>query len=407
MPSLPLGFRIATLVVKLLLLAANAHFFWRLHRRARNKGSAAGSGAALVGMVVGFLLLGCSELFRWDEIWFAAERQPGFGRLLSSVWTFGLFGSYCLGAVCRLLSWLHARRPRSSSPEGTANPSLGTRHEEVTRRDLISGLARAAVGVPFAAAGYGTFIGREQFELREVELAIADLPASLDGLRITQITDIHAGPYLSLKQVERVVRMANETRPHVAVVTGDLITADGDPLEQTLDRLADLKADSGIWGCMGNHEDFTRSKGFTESHGASRGIRFLRHQKESLQFGEATLTLSGVDYQWQTRPYLVQARELIEPGAFNLLLSHNPDVFPAAAALGYDLVLGGHTHGGQVTVEIVEQWVNAGHFFTPYVAGEYRIGNSALYVSRGIGTVNLPMRIGALPEITLVRLKRA
>jgi hypothetical protein len=90
-----------------------------------------------------------------------------------------------------------------------------------------------------------------------------------------------------------------------------------------------------------------------------------------------------------------------------LLLSHNPDVFPRAAELGYDLVLGGHTHGGQVTVEIVEQWANPGRFFTPYVVGEYHIDNSALYVSRGIGTVNLPMRIGALPEVTLVRLKRA
>ena len=126
-----------------------------------------------------------------------------------------------------------------------------------------------------------------------------------------------------------------------------------------------------------------------------------------MRFGDATLSLGGVDYQWQTRPYLVGGGDLIEPGAFNLLLSHNPDVFPQAAKLGYDLVLGGHTHGGQVTVEIVEQWVNAGHFFTPYVAGDYHIGNAALYVSRGIGTVNLPMRIGALPEITLVRLKRA
>ena len=87
-------------------------------------------------------------------------------------------------------------------------------------------------------------------------------------------------------------------------------------------------------------------------------------------------------------------------------MSHNPDVFPVAADLGYDLVVSGHTHGGQVTVEIVEQWANPGRFLTPFVAGEYRIRDSALYVSRGIGTVNLPMRIGALPEVTLLRLRR-
>jgi hypothetical protein len=384
-------------VVKLLLLAANAHLFWRLHRRAEKTGSVWGRWASLVGMGVGFVLLGCSGVFRWDEVWLGVERRPSFLHLLSSVWTFGLFGSYCVALAGRLAGWLRPKRA----------PSHQRRSQDLSRREVVSSLAKAAVGAPFAVAGYGTFIGRQQFELREIELAFPDLPASLDGLRIAQITDIHAGPYLALKDVERVVDMTNETRPHLTVVTGDLITATGDPLEQTLDRLAGLRADSGVWGCMGNHEDFTRSKGFTESYGGKRGVRFLRQQREALRFGDATLNLSGVDYQWQSRPYLVKAGELVEPGAFNLLLSHNPDVFPEAVGLGYDLVLGGHTHGGQVTVEIVEQWVNAGHFFTPYVAGEYRIGDSALYVSRGIGTVNLPMRIGALPEVTLVRLKRA
>ena len=87
-------------------------------------------------------------------------------------------------------------------------------------------------------------------------------------------------------------------------------------------------------------------------------------------------------------------------------MSHNPDVFPVAADLGYDFVISGHTHGGEVRVEIFEQWANPGRFFTPYVAGEYRRG-SALCVSRGTGTVNLAMRVGALPEISLLSLRRA
>ncbi len=397
MPALPLSFRLATVAVKLLLLGLNLHCFWLLHRRAERNGSTAGRWAALVGLVVGFMLLGSSEMFRWDEAYLDVESGPTFWHLLSSVWTFGLFGSYCVAAVFEIWSRL---RPKAGM---VAQPGVGA----LSRRAVVSNLAKASIGAPFAAAAYGTFIGREKFELREVEFAFPDLPASLDGLRIAQITDIHAGPYLGLKDVERVVAMTNETKPHLTVVTGDLITQEGDPLEQTLDRLGALKADAGIWGCMGNHEDFTRSKGFSEAYGRKLGIDFLRQRREPLRFGDATLNLAGVDYQWQTRPYLVKAGELIEPGAFNLLLSHNPDVFPKAAELGYDLVLGGHTHGGQVTVEIVEQWVNAGHFFTPFVAGDYHLGKAALYVSRGIGTVNLPMRIGALPEVTLVRLRRA
>ena len=114
-----------------------------------------------------------------------------------------------------------------------------------------------------------------------------------------------------------------------------------------------------------------------------------------------------MDYQRKRDPYLLGAESLLNPGAVNLLLSHNPDVFPVAAELGYDLVISGHTHGGQVTLEIVEQRVNAGHFFTPYVVGKYVRDRSNLYVSRGVGCVNLPMRIGAWPEITLLTLRSA
>jgi predicted MPP superfamily phosphohydrolase len=396
MPHLPLGFRLATAAVKLALLAANGHLFWQLHRKAARKGSTAGKWASLAGMLLGFALLGCSGMFGWDEDWLGVEREPGAWRLAASVWTFGLFGSYCVGLAWRVAGLFRRKAARGGTVPGG-----------LTRRDLVSSFAKATIGAPFAIAAYGTFIGRDRFELREVELAFPNLPPALDGLRIAQITDIHAGPYLAVKEVDRVVAMANETRPHLTVVTGDLITSEGDPLEQTIERLAALKADAGVWGCMGNHEEFTRTMGFTERYGRKNGLEFLRYRQEILRFGDARLNLAGVDYQWQSRPYLVRAGELIEPEAFNLLLSHNPDVFPRAAELGYDLVLGGHTHGGQVTVEIVEQWANPGRFFTPYVVGEYHIDNSALYVSRGIGTVNLPMRIGALPEVTLVRLKRA
>jgi hypothetical protein len=201
--------------------------------------------------------------------------------------------------------------------------------------------------------------------------------------------------------------MVNETRPHIALVTGDLITGPRDPLTPCIEALAGLRADAGIWGCMGNHEMFALCQRYTEAFGRAQGIEFLRGTSKTFRFGKAELNLAGVDYQRSTQPYLEGARELIRQGALNVLLSHNPDVFPVADDLGYDLVISGHTHGGQITVEIIEQWANPGRFFTPFVAGEYRLRDAALYVSRGIGTVSLPMRIGATPEITLLRLRRA
>ena len=123
----------------------------------------------------------------------------------------------------------------------------------------------------------------------------------------------------------------------------------------------------------------------------------------------ATLNLAGQDFQSQRERgrYLRGAERLIVPGATNLLLQHNPDVFPVAARQGYNLLLAGHTHGGQVTVEILDQSINPARFFTPYVYGLYRIGASAAYVTRGIGTIGIPARIGAPPEITLLRLRKA
>ena len=102
-----------------------------------------------------------------------------------------------------------------------------------------------------------------------------------------------------------------------------------------------------------------------------------------------------------------EAEKLIVPGAANLLLSHNPDVFPVAVRKGYDTMLSGHTHGGQVTVEFANQTLNLARFFTPYVAGLYRLEGRSCYVNTGLGTIAMPVRIGALPEITLARLRRA
>jgi len=116
-----------------------------------------------------------------------------------------------------------------------------------------------------------------------------------------------------------------------------------------------------------------------------------------------------VDYQrmqWQSH-YLRGAEKMIVPGALNVLLSHNPDVFPTAARQGWDVTVSGHTHGGQVNVEILNQELNVARFYTPYVYGLYRTGGSSIYVTRGIGTIGMPARLGAPPEIAVLRLRKA
>jgi predicted MPP superfamily phosphohydrolase len=288
-----------------------------------------------------------------------------------------------------------------------ANTLLRVRPEySGARRKFLRTAQIAVMGAPAVALGYGIFIERFQINLREQTIPVPGLPVELDGLRLVQLTDIHLGPFLSVRELDHAVALASETRAHVALVTGDLITMRGDPLDACLKRLAGVRADAGIFGCLGNHEVYAGAEDYTAEQGARLGIRFLRSAAAPLRFGNATLNLVGVDYQAFRSPYLVGADKLVQPGSFNVLLSHNPDVFPIAARQGYDLAIAGHTHGGQVRVEILRQDLNIARFFTRYVDGVYRQGSSTIFVSRGIGTIGIPARLGSTPEVALLRLCR-
>ena len=276
------------------------------------------------------------------------------------------------------------------------------------RRQALNSMGAVLMASPFAAVGYG-FVRRTDFHVREVDIPIPGLASDLEGLRILQLSDIHLSPFLSVSELERAIDATMGIHPHLAAITGDLISQRGDPLDACIRQLARVKADAGVFGCMGNHERYARVEAYTERAAARFGIRFLRQASTQLRFGNATLNLAGVDHQSRAggKEYLKGAGRMVVPGACNLLLSHNPDVFPVAARQGYNFMLSGHTHGGQVTVEILDQSLNPARFFTPYVYGPYRIGEAAAYVTRGIGTIAIPARIGAPPEIAVLRLRKA
>jgi uncharacterized protein len=278
-----------------------------------------------------------------------------------------------------------------------------TRQFDPARRRILRAAGAAVCVVPVIGAGFG-FVRRNRFQVSELPVPIPNLPKDLDGLRIVQITDIHLSEFLSEREFAAAIDMANETRANLALVTGDLITRRGDPLDACLRQLARLRADAGVLGCLGNHEVYAKVEDYVTAQGRRVGIEFLRHQSKLLRFGSAAINFAGVDYQKMDSRYLAGADRLIVPGAVNVLLSHNPDVFPVAAAQGYHLTIAGHTHGGQVDFEILHQHVNVARYFTPYVRGLYRHEKSSVYVSTGLGTIGVPVRIGAPPEISVLRL---
>jgi predicted MPP superfamily phosphohydrolase len=170
-----------------------------------------------------------------------------------------------------------------------------------------------------------------------------------------------------------------------------------------------------VWGCLGNHDAWSGVEASITELFRRAGVRMLRGENVSIVSGGESFNLIGVDFQSARRfgpsppvqPLLGNIEHLVDHARTNILLSHNPDTFDRAAALGIDFSLAGHTHGGQVALEFISPEIAPSRLVTPYVAGWFQQPGGQLYVNRGIGTIFIPMRIGAPPEITVYQLTRA
>lgn len=315
-------------------------------------------------------------------------------RFLPANYGAGFFGGFLILwcwvlLVPAVVLWtLRRLRPRNFQPE---------------RRAFLTASAGLVCAAPAVALSAGIII-RKDFHVQEVDLKFPNLPTDLKGLRLVQVSDIHIGDYFSASDLRRVVDACNGLRADLAFVTGDLITSKFDPLDQCLLELKRLRSASGIWGCLGNHEQHQKIEDYTTRKALDVDIRFLRQAAVQLKFGQSMLNLVGVDHQRPNRPYLQRVEELVAPNEFNLLLSHNPDVFPVAARQGFALTLAGHTHGGQINVRLAGKNLNIADLVTPFTKGSYSLPQSSLYVNSGLGTIGVPVRLGAPPEITLIRL---
>ncbi len=291
--------------------------------------------------------------------------------------------------------------------------------ENPSRRHFFQTATYFAGAVPFVGAVYGFAAERLRFTLERGEVPLANLPEALDGLRIAQISDIHMSAFMTREQLRRAVDMANDLGAELAVVTGDFITSGRDPLPDCVQELAGLRAPLGVWGCLGNHEIYAGCEAEATELLRRVGVRILRRENAEILWRGQPLNLIGVDYQ-RTRgldgrklPMLAGVEPLVRRDVPNILLSHNPNAFDRAAELGIEFTVAGHTHGGQINVEILESQLNAARFMTDYVAGMFSqtspltLQAAHLYVNRGLGTVGAPVRVGAPPEITLLTLRKA
>jgi uncharacterized protein len=345
-----------------------------------------------------------------------------WGRAVARLWLIASCIGFLAVTAVGSVEWL-------SRPAMAALPTAQQARIEPARRAVFRYAAFVVGGLPLLATAYGATAGRRRYRLVSVDVPMANLPPSLDGLRIVHLSDLHIGDFMPRAAVRRAVDLANGVRPDLAVVTGDLITSERDPLEDCIVELSRLRAPLGVWGCHGNHERWAGVEARAQALFERYGMRVLRQQCVELSWRGGRFNLLGVDDQreraraGEPSSMLRGIEGLVRRDLPNILLSHNPDTFPRAAALGIELSLAGHTHGGQIRVALGDRQWSPASLVTPFVAGLYRLPlgpeahtagspaaprrptSACLYVNAGLGTFGLPVRLGVPPEITVLTLR--
>jgi len=283
---------------------------------------------------------------------------------------------------------------------------LAGAHDPERRRSLARGLA-ALVGVGGTLAGaWGIRTALGRWRVETVRVPVANLPASLEGFTIVQVTDIHVGPTIGRGFVDAMVRAVNDLRPDAVAITGDLVDGSVASLGEHVAPLAGLRARHGVFFVTGNHEYYSGVDEWLAELGRL-GVRVLANERVTLGGADGAIDLAGV-HDWSGRrhpgphqPDLAKALAGRDPARPVVLLAHQPKHAREAAAHGVALVLSGHTHGGQIW-----PWGAVVALDQPYVKGLHREGATHIYVNQGTGYWGPPMRLGTAPEITRVVLTR-
>jgi predicted MPP superfamily phosphohydrolase len=269
----------------------------------------------------------------------------------------------------------------------------------VTRRALLKTLAAGGLGFIGGPAAYGYLYERHELTVTRATLPVTGLPAALAGLRVGLITDTHRSRWVSHDDIDRAARALLAQHPDLVVLGGDYVTwGNRQYVGPSADALESLTAPQGVFAILGNHDDDHDMPAALRR----KGIQVLRDARTRLTIRREPVDLVGIRF-WTKRQSDI-ADLVRETAPTTILLAHDPRRITEAAALNIPLVLSGHTHGGQVVLPGIGA-VAARKF--PIAAGTLRRDQTTMFVSRGVGTIYVPVRIDCPPEVAVLTLQRA
>ena len=280
-----------------------------------------------------------------------------------------------------------------------------------SRRTFLTNTAWSLSTVPYVIVGNGMWRTLYDFQTINVDLNIHRLPKAFDGMRIAQISDIHAGSFPDHRPFQEVRRILDALKPDMIVITGDFVNARPGEMSLIAKDLAKLNAPHGVFATLGNHDHYHT---IAEHKELIAGIRSLSvdlmiNEHRRIIEGGSTLIIAGTDNTGFKQSYgkLGKALHGVLEDETTILLAHDPTLWDkeVIGATNIDVMMAGHTHGGQLGVQLLGfEWSPAQYVYKQW-AGLYAAGDQKLYVNRGIGTVGPPLRIGIPPEITLFTLR--
>jgi uncharacterized protein len=268
----------------------------------------------------------------------------------------------------------------------------------ISRRTALKTVLATTVGTATAGVTYGAAVERHRIGMTSATLQVSGLPPALDGLRVSLITDIHHSRIVPAADVVQAIELAMSARPDLIVLGGDYVTfGDRAFVGPVAELLGSLQAPHGVFAVLGNHDDDRDMPAAL----AGKGFVVLKDQRTQLSIRGEALTLAGIRF-WTRRAENI-ARVLKGAEGTLLLLAHDPRRLMEAASLKVPAVLSGHTHGGQIVLPGVGAIARRSF---PVWSGLGQQDDTSIFVSRGVGTIYVPVRINCPPEVALLTLRR-